>query len=33
VFDAGVGGIINMPSFTPGALTALSEALKPLLLQ
>jgi F420-dependent oxidoreductase-like protein len=34
VFDAGVGGIIfNMPSYTPGAVTALSEALKPLLPQ
>ena len=32
VFDAGVGGIIfNMPSYTPGAVAAVAEALKPLL--
>ncbi|MCV7230817.1 LLM class flavin-dependent oxidoreductase, partial [Mycolicibacterium komossense] len=32
VFDAGVGGIIfNMPSYTPGAVAAIAEALKPLL--
>ncbi|MET0898983.1 MAG: LLM class F420-dependent oxidoreductase [Mycobacterium sp.] len=32
VFDAGVGGIIfNMPSYQPGAVKAVGEALKPLL--
>jgi F420-dependent oxidoreductase-like protein len=32
VFDAGIGGIIfNMPTYTPGAITAVAEALKPLL--
>jgi F420-dependent oxidoreductase-like protein len=32
VFDAGIGGIIfNMPAYTPGAITAVAEALKPLL--
>ncbi|MET0702858.1 MAG: LLM class F420-dependent oxidoreductase [Mycobacterium sp.] len=34
VFDAGIGGIIfNMPSYTPGAVAAVAEALKPLLPQ
>jgi len=32
VFDQGIGGIIfNMPNYTPGAVAAVAEALKPLL--
>ena len=32
VFDAGIDGIIfNMPNYTPGAVAAVAEALKPLL--
>jgi hypothetical protein len=31
VLDAGIGGVIlNMPYYTPGAITAAGEALKPL---
>jgi F420-dependent oxidoreductase-like protein len=34
VFDAGIGGIIfNMPAYSPGAIAAVAEALKPLLPQ